>query len=188
MGKSSTVLPEARLPKLTATLDERQTAKQRADSSYRQRLVDKGLCVRCGRRPRKEDAQRCGICTAKAKDAAWQRRQRVEAKAHGPVPAMTGWNFETDELITDHMTMARKIARRVASTRVTSADQVDDMVGDAMLGLVVAGRTFDESYGVPFGAWAAKQCKGAIFDGMRRWSKTGKSKPVFVSLGDADEA
>jgi hypothetical protein len=154
-------------------------AKRKANHAYRQRLVADGLCVRCGKRERKPDAQRCDICTAKAAEAAWRRRQTLEGAPRGPVPQVRGWNYETDDLIASHVKMAKSLAWRVRGRIPSSSSvDVDDMVGDALLGLVIAGRTFDESYQVPFGAWASKQIRGAIWDGVRRWTRKGKMQTV----------
>ena len=164
-------------------------AKRTANQHYRQRLVADGVCVRCAKRPA-SGGQRCQICTAKAADAEWRRRQARDAKPHGPKPGILGRNFATDSLITDHMRMAKALAWK-AKARIPSSSSVDvdDMIGDAMLGLVVAGRTYDESYQVPFGAWATTQIRGAIWNGVRRWNGTGKHRPSFVGeLKDWDGA
>lgn len=62
------------------------------------------------------------------------------------------------------------------------------MIGDALYGLVMAGRTYDQSYRVPFGAWATTQIKGAIYDGIRRWNHLGmKRPPRLVELGETED-
>jgi DNA-directed RNA polymerase specialized sigma subunit len=145
-----------------------------------------GLCVKgCGR-PQKPDAQRCAICTAKGAQNEWRRRQTAQAAKRGPAPVVRGWNYETDGLIEEHMRLAKALAWKVRGKIPSSSSvDVDDMVGDALLGLVVAGRTFDESYSVPFGAWASTQIRGAIWDGVRRWTHNGKQQ--YVEL-HGDEA
>lgn len=160
-------------------------AKRQAVLTYRLKLDEAGLCVRCGR-VKETEAVRCRRCTAKAAENAWKRRQSQETKAHGPRPTRgtKGWNFDTDELILGQVSFAKSQARRIALSTGTSMD-VDDMIGDALYGLVVAGRTYDESYHVPFGAWVTKQIRGAVYGGIRRWRKTGAQKPRFVSLDDA---
>jgi DNA-directed RNA polymerase sigma subunit (sigma70/sigma32) len=177
------------MAQLSASVGEQQTAKQRADKAYRARLVADGICVKCARRPA-QGSQRCHICTAKAAQAQWKRRQGQEDKAQGPKPSIVGRNFATDDLITDHMRLAKALAWKAkAKIPASSSVDVDDMIGDAMLGLVVAGRTFDDSYKVPFGAWATTQIRGAIWGGVRRWNGTGKSRPKFVAeLQDWDGA
>jgi hypothetical protein len=147
-------------------------AKRRANLTYRLKLVADGFCVRCG------------LCTAKAAEAAWRRRQAKAPEAHGPEPTRHAWNFDTDELILGQVSFAKAQARRIAASTGASMD-VDDMIGDALYGLVVAGRTYDESYNVPFGAWVTKQIRGAVYGGIRRWKKTGTNKPHFVSMEDA---
>ena len=106
----------------------------------------------------------------------WQRRQTQQAATRGRPKTVVGWNFETDDLIAEHVKMARVMAWRVkAKLPSSSSVDVDDMIGDALYGLVVAGRTFDPDYNVPFGAWATTQVRGAICDGVRRWTRNGES-------------
>lgn len=152
-------------------------AHRKADRTYRSRLVADGCCVRCGN-PREPDVtgQRCKRCTAKAAEAEWRRRQRVPKAPRERV--IRGWNYDTDDLITAHVKLAKALAWRMALK--CDAD-VDDLIGDALYGLVVAGRTYDASYQVPFGAWASTRIKGEMRDGLRRWSKSWqKSPPQFV--------
>lgn len=143
------------------------------------------LCVRgCGR-PRKPDAKRCAICTAKSAESMWRRRQTASQAKRGPAPTIRGWNYETDDLITEHVKMARIMAWQAKAKMPSSSSvDVDDMIGDALYGLVVAGRTFDASYEVPFGAWATTQVRGAIWDGIRRWTRNGKQQ--YVQLDERD--
>jgi hypothetical protein len=168
-----------------APIAEHLSARKRADRAYRRRLVLNGQCVRCGKRREPEQTgQRCGQCKAKATEAAWQRRQRNPPRKKGPKPRTERWNFGTDDLITEHIKLAKALAWK-AKGRIPSSSSVDidDMVGDALLGLVVAGRTFEESYQVPFGAWAATRIRGAIWDGVRRWNYLHqKQPPQFVEL------
>lgn len=170
------------------TIGDQATAKQRAEKVYRQRLVVSGTCVKCAKRPSKPDAQRCGICTAKAAESAQRRRQGRPVGQKGPqaTRGVHGWNFETDDLITEHIKLAKAMAWK-AKARIPSSStiDIDDMVGDALYGLVIAGRTFDESYQVPFGSWASTQIRGEIYSGMRRWTKGyQKHPPQFVELSD----
>lgn len=177
------------MARLSASIGQHQTSKQRAEKAYRQRLVANGICVKCAKRPRHGEAQRCQICTSKQAEYVWRRRQTLQGAKRGPAPKVRGWNFDTDTLITEHVKMARALAWK-AKVRIPSSSSVDvdDMIGDAMLGLVVAGRTFDASYGVPFGAWAATQIRGAIWGGVRRWNGEGKHRPVLFALQDWDGA
>jgi len=102
----------------------------------------------------------------------WRKRQANPPQKKGPADSrgVHGWNYGTDDLIVDHMRLARGLAYRIAASTGVAMD-VDDLVGDAFYGLVVAGRTYDASYGVDFGAWATTQIKGAVFDGIRRWRR-----------------
>lgn len=149
-------------------------ARRRADRTYRQRLVACGMCVRgCGRLS-KPDALRCEHCTKAAAEAQWRRRQTDTRKPRGPARKVRPVNLTTDELIEAHIRLARGLAGRVAA-RFGIADPAD-LIGDALYGLVVAGRTYDASYGVPFGAWATPRIRGAVFDGLRRWWQASRGQ------------
>lgn len=130
-----------------------------------------GLCIKGCDRPHKPGSQRCAICTAKEAEAAWRRRQTLTPAPRGPARTVRPWNFTTDALIESHMRYARAIAYRIAKRY--GLPDASDLVGDAFYGLVVAGRTYDDSYQVPFGAWAKRQVTGAVLSGIRNhWRLT----------------
>jgi hypothetical protein len=138
-----------------------------------------GLCIKgCGR-PHTPTAQRCAICTAKAAEAVWRARQTVTRAPRGPARTIRPWNFETDPLIESHMRYARSIAYRIAQ-RYGIAD-ASDLVGDAYYGLTVAGRTYDASYAVPFGAWAKRQVLGAVLTGVRNQFRLTRGEVAEVA-------
>jgi hypothetical protein len=60
---------------------------------------------------------------------------------------------------------AQMVVSRIRSGRVT----IDDLRAFGREGLLDAARTFEESRGVPFGAWAAIRIRGAILDGPSQW-------------------
>ena len=119
-------------------------------------------------------------------ESRWRKRQQRESEQRGTEPTREYLNFATDELITDHIGMARAMAYRMRARIPTSSNaDVDDMIGDALFGLVVAGRTFDESYNVPFKAWAKTQIRGEVWNGRRRWTHGHKKEPPkFVTLSE----
>lgn len=156
--------------------------------SQRQRTLSQeraaqGLCVACGAL-HTGPPKKCRPCTVKASEAMWRWKQGRQKEKPSPV---RGWNFDTDNLITEHVHLAKRMAYRLASRQYSSSTvDVGDLVGDALYGLVVAGRTYDESYQVPFPQWAATQIRGAMHDGMRRWYSRTTPRPVLVPLEDED--
>ena len=126
-------------------------------------------CHACKTREAAYDRTKCRRCLAYAADYAAHWRIR-----HGKVGrqerTVKGWNFTTDDLIVEHVPKAKAIARSIKASTQASID-VDDMIGDALYGLVVAGRTYDTSYNRPFAQWANTQIYGAVYDGIRRWRR-----------------
>lgn len=179
------------MPKLTATLAESKKERQRQwRKSHREKRLAAGLCIVCGKGLKKPDAQRCRPCTVKQSEAYWRWNQsRLKGGRKTRTAPVVGWNFSTDDLITEHVSLAKKMAHGIAARQFSSSTvDVDELIGDAMLGLVVAGRTFDESYGKPFGAWATTQIRGEIYAGIRRWTKCRhQDKPTVIPLDEAEE-
>lgn len=71
----------------------------------------------------------------------------------------------TVEILPKHVAMVRKIARTLHA-RAPHAS-FDDMVGDGLLALVVAARTFDPSRGVPADLYLWGRARHRMIDGMR---------------------
>ena len=165
---------------LTASVYERQIARAR---TLRHERIARGLCVQCGE-PHQGPPQKCPRCTALASQAQW-RWQQTHLKGRERV--VRGWNFGTDDLIAEHVPLATRMARGLARRQFSSSTvDVDELVGDALYGLVVAGRTFDEGYGRPFHAWAALQIRSSMWRGIRSWCKRVQTRPVFVPLDVLD--
>jgi hypothetical protein len=146
-----------------------------------QARLDAGLCIKgCGR-PKKPTAQRCERCTKRAAQVVWCHRLTAERKPRGPAKRQRALNLDTDALIEAHVSYAKGYAMKVAARfRLPDAS---DVIGDAMYGLVVAGRTFDASYGVDFGAWATRQIKGEVFGGLRKqWQAARWQVPMEQSV------
>jgi RNA polymerase sigma factor for flagellar operon FliA len=80
-----------------------------------------------------------------------------------PPPAATA---DVDTLIGEHLPLVGHIVRGVIS-RVPSHVHRDDLVSAGMLALVLAARSFDQSRGVPFSAFAALRIRGAVTDALR---------------------
>lgn len=72
----------------------------------------------------------------------------------------------SDKLIADNLGLAVVIGAGIASCRPLSLK--DDIMQDAVLGLVVAARRYDPSFDVPFGAYAGVVIRGAVISGLRR--------------------
>lgn len=75
-------------------------------------------------------------------------------------------NTATAQLITDHVDMARRVARSIA--RRVPFDRRDDLESAALLGLTEAAQRFDPNRGEPFGAFAVQRVRGAVLDELRR--------------------
>ncbi len=92
------------------------------------------------------------------------------------------------ELITSHLNLARAIAGRMYRLAPSKCD-LDEMVGDAYVGLCLAARDFNESLGFKFASYASHRIKGAIIDALRkknhtrvRNAKRPVATPRFISL------
>ncbi len=70
----------------------------------------------------------------------------------------------------DHLDIVHKVAGRLR--RTYGADR-DELVGDGMVALVLAARSYDPSRGIPFGDYAAPRVRWAMIDGQRRWLGKG---------------
>src|SRR5436190_9233864 len=78
-----------------------------------------------------------------------------------------GERIERDQMIAEHVDVARRISRRFAR-RCPGWVSRDDLVGAAMLGLTEAAERYDASRGEPFVSFAEKRIRGAVQDELRR--------------------
>lgn len=69
-------------------------------------------------------------------------------------------------LITQHIDMARRLARSVA--RSVPPQKRDELESAALLGLTEAARRYDPTRGEPFGAFAVRRVRGAVLDELRK--------------------
>jgi RNA polymerase sigma factor (sigma-70 family) len=96
-----------------------------------------------------------------------------------------------DERIESHVGLVHAIARHTARRVPAQTVDVDELVGDGMVGLVEAADRFDDTVGVPFATYASRRIAGAMIDGLRRRafvSRHGRARGVqttFVSFADA---
>ncbi len=72
----------------------------------------------------------------------------------------------TNQLINEHVDMARRLARTMA--RRVPEHRRDDLEGAALLGLTEAAQRYNPDRGEPFGAFAVHRVRGAILDELRR--------------------
>jgi RNA polymerase sigma factor for flagellar operon FliA len=86
-----------------------------------------------------------------------------------------------DELIASQMKTAYAIAHEVKGAMPTHVE-VDELIGDALHGLVVAADAFDGERGFTFGNYARWRIRGFILDGLRRRDVVGRRKKT-----DADD-
>jgi RNA polymerase sigma factor for flagellar operon FliA len=95
---------------------------------------------------------------------------------------------EADRLVVEHVPMARAIARSVWRKTMRQGE-LDEMSGDAMLGLVQASRKYRASEGALFRTFAARRIAGAVYDGLRgRSNRTRSDAKSLRCLRAAEDA
>ena len=75
-------------------------------------------------------------------------------------------SVDIDALVTGHMALVGHIVRESMS-RLPGHVNRDDLTSAGLTALVQAGRSYDESRGVPFTRYAATRIRGAILDELR---------------------
>jgi RNA polymerase sigma factor for flagellar operon FliA len=95
------------------------------------------------------------------------------AAAVGAVARRPG-NRLVETLVREHIPLVGNLVRAVTG-RVPAHVNRDDLVSAGMLALVLAARSFDQSRGVPFVAFAARRIRGALTDVLRSmdWASRG---------------
>lgn len=76
-------------------------------------------------------------------------------------------NENRNSLITDHVEMALKMARKMAA-RLPNSVSREDVESAALLGLTEAASRYDDRRNEPFMAFAKKRIRGAVLDHLRR--------------------
>jgi RNA polymerase sigma factor FliA len=74
---------------------------------------------------------------------------------------------DRDQLIAEHVEIARRISSRFAR-RCPAWVSRDDLLGAALLGLTEAAARYDANRGEPFLSFAEKRIRGAVQDELRR--------------------
>lgn len=90
---------------------------------------------------------------------------------------------ERDEAIRALFPMVRRIARRVS--RVLSAVEYDDLVGDGSLGAVRAVDTFDPARGTRLPTYARRLILGSMLNGLRRTDPVSERIRRRIRLAEA---
>lgn len=86
---------------------------------------------------------------------------------HAAATATATARTHRDALITEHMAMTIKMARKMAR-RLPAAVSRDDVECAALLGLTEAAERYDAGRAEPFMAFAGKRVRGAILDHLRQ--------------------
>lgn len=81
---------------------------------------------------------------------------------------------QKNEVVSQASRMVRRLASKMAANLPTYLEK-DDILQDAMVGLLDAASRFDPSKGIRFQTYAACRVRGAILDGLRNsdWASRG---------------
>lgn len=74
---------------------------------------------------------------------------------------------DRDQLIAEHLGMAKRIALRMARN-ANRPESREEFIGAAMMGLVEAADRYDPARAEPFAGFAHTRIRGAVIDSMRR--------------------
>lgn len=74
---------------------------------------------------------------------------------------------ERDGLLTQHLGLVHHVARQLAN-RLSTAAELDELVGAGTVGLIQAVDSFDRSRGLSFSTYAVPRIRGAILDELRK--------------------
>ena len=90
-----------------------------------------------------------------------------------------------DELVVQHAALVMRIAYHLKA-RLPDSVQVDDLIQAGMIGLIEAGRNYDEQQGARFETYAGIRIRGAMLDELRKNDWAPKS--VHKKARDLAEA
>lgn len=74
---------------------------------------------------------------------------------------------EREELIVAHIPFAKNVAKKMLCYIPKNVVDGDDIISQALLGLVYAANTYDEKYGTRFAVFAEARIKGCVQDYLR---------------------
>jgi len=99
-------------------------------------------------------------------------RTSVSPRSHRPVRTSkrsprTLSPAERDALLTQHLGLVHHVARKLANRLSTAAD-LDELVGAGTVGLIQAVDSFDRGRGLSFSTYAVPRIRGAILDELRK--------------------
>lgn len=94
--------------------------------------------------------------------APGSRRTRTRSPGPGAAPPA-----DRDALLAQHVGLVHHVARQLAKGLSTAAD-LDELVGAGTMGLVQAVDSFDRSRGLSFSTFAVPRIRGAMLDELRR--------------------
>ena len=93
-------------------------------------------------------------------------RRRTRARQVATRPAQPSI-AERDALLTRHVGLVHHVARQMAN-RLSTAAELDELVGAGTMGLLQAAEAFDASRGLSFSTFAVPRIRGAILDELRK--------------------
>jgi RNA polymerase sigma factor FliA len=99
--------------------------------------------------------------------------QSIAKRAYSSAGRSQSMQLEAEnDLVQKYLPLVHKIAGKVV-TYMKPPLSFEDMVSAGTVGLVLAARDFDPSFGAEFQTYAYIRIKGAIIDEIRGWSFTG---------------
>ena len=93
------------------------------------------------------------------------RNRRPLRTSKRPVRAVSP--TERDALLTQHLGLVHHVARQLAN-RLSTAAELDELVGAGTVGLIQAVDSFDRGRGLSFSTYAVPRIRGAILDELRK--------------------
>ena len=83
-------------------------------------------------------------------------------------------SFSTDDLITQHVDLVKRIAQHLIA-RLPSSVDIDDLMQSGMVGLLEAANNFDPTRGASFETYAGIRIRGSMLDDIRKHDWTPRS-------------
>lgn len=104
---------------------------------------------------------------------------------HSPSAAVRNPHVDEDELVRQHLPLARRVVAELVSKMPRHAPK-EDLLSAGLAGLAQAARNYDPSRGVPFHRYALTRVRGALLDELRvhDWA----SRPVRAKARQMDAA
>ena len=86
----------------------------------------------------------------------------------------TSSSYSSDDLITQHLDLVKRIAQHLIA-RLPSSVDIDDLMQSGMVGLLEAANNFDPSRGASFETYAGIRIRGSMLDDIRKHDWTPRS-------------